>query len=131
MFSKIFEKQFRIDSLISKFKLFSNQIGYEEGLIYTLYSDQFNLIEVGFADNNKIIEDIIKREKFILLDKKYGKKVDFSLLKETLKLLGIELLKNKYFKYSEKRLRHLKTLDWPIGNSLYKKRIIRKKILLH
>tara|TARA_Y100001968_G_scaffold333950_1_gene401724 strand:- start:17724 stop:18113 length:390 start_codon:yes stop_codon:yes gene_type:complete len=129
MFNEIFEKQFRINALISKFKLFPNRLGYQEGLIYTLYSDQFNLIEVGFADNNKIIEDIIKRKKFILLDKKYGKKVDFSLLKDTLRLLGVELFKNKYFKYSEKRLRHLNTLDWPIGNSLYKKRIIRKKFL--
>ena len=99
-----------------------------KGLLYTFYSDQLNLIEIGFANNNKILEDKLKRKEFILLDKKNGNSLELFLVIKTLKLLGVELINNNYCNYSNKTLRHLKTLSWPIGNSIYKKRIIRKKI---
>ena len=68
-------------------------------------------------------------EKFILLDKKKGSLKELSTLKRTLEELGILILNNRYYKYSELLMRHLHTLGWPIGKSLYKHKIIKKKIL--
>ena len=120
--------KFTLNNLLAKFKLFERTKDSGRGIIYTLYSDKFNLIELGFAKNDKILQDRIKKNKFILLDKRDGKFLDLFLLKKTLDILDIKIFRDKYCKYSEKTLRHLKTLGWPIGNSLYKKRLIRKKI---
>ena len=29
---------------------------FKDGIIYTLYSDEFNSIKVGFAENDKVLE---------------------------------------------------------------------------
>ena len=68
-------------------------------------------------------------KKFILLDKKKGSKNELKTLKRTLEELGLLILNNKYYKYSELLIRHLHTLGWPVGRSLYKQRVIKKKIL--
>ena len=128
MFNNIFQSQFKRNNSTLKFRLFSREKDSRRGLVYTLYSDQLNLIEIGYAKNNKILEDKIKEKQFILLEKKYGNPLDLFLIIKTLKLLNVEFLNSNYFIFSYKTLRHLKTLGWPIGNSLYKKRIIRKKI---
>tara|TARA_Y100000589_G_scaffold43005_1_gene36119 strand:+ start:147 stop:581 length:435 start_codon:yes stop_codon:yes gene_type:complete len=100
----------------------------KNGLIYTLYSDKSNLIEVGFVQSNKILENKLIQEKFILLDKKKGSLKELRLLKKTLKQLGLLVLNNKYYKYTELLIRHLHILGWPVGKSLYKHRVIKKKI---
>ena len=100
----------------------------KDGLIYTLYSDKSNVIEVGFVKNNKMLENKLIHENFILLDKKKGSLRELKLLKKTLGQLGLFVLNNKYYKYTELLIRHLQTLGWPVGRSLYKKRIIKKKI---
>tara|TARA_Y100000589_G_C26905177_1_gene527935 strand:- start:207 stop:608 length:402 start_codon:yes stop_codon:yes gene_type:complete len=101
---------------------------YKQGIIYTLYSDKSNLIEVGFTIDNKTIEDKLIDEKLILLDRKKGSLKDLRILKETLNQLGLFIFNNKYYKCTELSLRHMNTLGWPIGNSLYKQRVIKKKI---
>ena len=62
-------------------------------------------------------------------DRKKGSLKDLRTLKRTLKELGLLILNNKYYKYSELLIRHLHTLGWPIGRSLHKPRDINKKIL--
>ena len=116
-------------------KLISSTLNYDFapqnikfGIIYTLYSDKFNSIEVGFAKNNKTIQDKLLKNNFILLDKKSGKKQDLDLLIKTLKELGINFSSNLNFKYSCNLMRHLFTLGWPVGRSLYKQRKIKKEI---
>ena len=54
------------------------------GIVYTLYSDRFNSIEVGFAENDKILKNKLLCSDLILLDKKKGKKQDLNLLIKTL-----------------------------------------------
>lgn len=98
------------------------------GIIYTLYSDKFNSIEVGFAENNKIIQDKLFESGFILLDKKKGKEQDLYLLIKTLNELDINFCSKLNFKYSKTLIRHLSTLGWPIGRSLYKQRQIKKEL---
>ncbi len=128
----MFKNNFYINSilnkLITKFQFSSKSKDSGCGLIYTLYSDKLNLIELGYVRNNKILEEKIKNKNFILLDKKSGNYFDSFLLKKTLRLLDIQIYDDKYCDCNIKTLRHLMTLGWPIGNSLYKKRIIRKKI---
>ena len=128
MLKKLFKNQLSFNKFIFESNLFLNNKGSVSGIIYTLYSDKYDFIEVGFAENNNILEQKIKSKNFILLDKKNGKKNDLFLLRKTLKILKVELLHNKYYKNTQVTLRHLKTLAWPIGNSIYKTRIIRKKI---
>ena len=103
---------------------------YKFGILYTLYSDRFNSIEVGFAENNKNLENKLLQSKSVLLDKKNGKEQELNLLINTLNELGIKLTDKLSYKYSDTLIKHLSTLNWPIGNSLYKKRKIKKEILL-
>ena len=85
-------------------------------------------IEVGFSQSNEILENKLMNEKFILLDKKKGSLKELRTLKRTLEELGLFILNNKYYKYTELLIRHLHTLGWPVGRSIYKQRIIKKKI---
>ena len=101
----------------------------KDGIIYTLYSDAFNSLKVGFAENDKVLEKKLSSEALILLDMKKGSKKDLCLLISTLKELGIKYSDNLCFKYSYSLMRHLSTLGWPIGRSLYKQRKIRKELL--
>ena len=97
--------------------------------IYTLYSDEFNSLKVGFAENDKVLKKNLSSEKLILLDMKKGNKKDLCLLITTLKELGIKYSDSLYFKYSNSLMRHLSTLGWPIGRSLYKQRKIKKELV--
>ena len=100
----------------------------EFGIIYTLYSDKFNSIEVGFAKNNKMIEKKLFKSDQILLDKKRGKEKDLNLLINTLNEFDCNLYNKLNFKYSNILIRHLSTLGWPVGRSLYKQRKIKKEL---
>ena len=62
------------------------------GILYTLYSDRFNLLEVGFAENDKILKNKLLQSDLILLDKKKGKKQDLNLLIKTLMQLKKKLV---------------------------------------
>ena len=130
MLKKYLEKKYKIlnNFSLSK-KLTFRRNDLKDGFIYTLYSDNSNLIEVGFTQSNKTLENKLMNEKFILLDKKKGSLRELRTLKRTLEELGLLILNNKYYKYSELLIRHLHTLGWPIGRSLYKQRVIKKKIL--
>ena len=98
------------------------------GIIYTLYSDRFNSIEVGFAENDKILQNKILQSKTILLDTKIGKEQDLDLLLKTLNEFEINFSRKLSFKYSNTLIRHLATLGWPVGRSLYKQRKIKKEL---
>jgi len=130
MLKKYLQKKYKvfINSSLSE-KLIFKRNSLKDGFIYTLYSDNSNLIEVGFTQNNKILENKLMNKKFILLDKKKGSLKELRTLKRTLEELGLLILNNKYYKYSELLIRHLHTLGWPVGRSLYKQRVIKKKIL--
>ena len=112
--------RFNVDTSVDKFK---------DGIIYTLYSDEFNSLNLGFAENDKVLEKKLSSEAFILLDMKKGNKKDLFLLITTLKELGIKYSDNFHFKYSSSLMRHLSTLGWPIGKFLYKQRKIKKELL--
>ncbi len=101
----------------------------KDGIIYTLYSDAFNSLKFGFAENDELLEKKLSSEELILLDIKKGKKKDLCLLITTLNELGIKYSDNFYFKYSGSLMKHLSTLGWPIGRSLYKQRKIKKELV--
>ena len=46
-YKTLISSSFNIDSSTHKFK---------DGIIYTLYSDEFNSLKVGFAENDKVLE---------------------------------------------------------------------------
>ena len=113
----------------SSFNENSSTDKFKDGIIYTLYSDEFNSLNIGFAENDKVLEKKLSSKAFILLDMKKGNKKELFLLITTLKELGIKYSDNLYFKYSSSLMRHLSTLSWPIGRSLYKQRKIKKELL--
>ena len=119
-YKSLISSRFNVDTSIDKFK---------DGIIYTLYSDELNSLKVGFAENDKVLEKKISSNSLILLDMKKGKKNDLFLLKITLEELGIKYSDNLCIKYSGSLMRHLSTLGWPIGRSLYKQRKIKKELL--
>ena len=119
-YKTLISSRLNVDTSIDNFK---------DGIIYTLYSDEFNSLKVGFAENVKSLEKNLSSEALILLDMKKGNKKDLFLLIITLKELGIKYSENFYFKYSSSLMRHLSTLGWPIGRSLYKQRKIKKELV--
>ena len=119
-YKTLISSRFKVDTSIDKFK---------DGIIYSLYSDKFDSIKVGFAENDKVLEKKLSSEPFILLERKKGSKKDLFLLITTLKELGIKYSENFNFKYSSSLMRHLSTLGWPIGRSLYKQRKIKKELI--
>ena len=119
-YKTLISSSFNVDSSTDKFK---------DGIIYTLYSDEFNSLKVGFAENDKVLEKKLSSKAFILLDMKKGNNKELFLLINTLKELGIKYSENLHFKYSSSLMRHLSTLGWPIGRSLYKQRKIKKELL--
>ena len=119
-YKTLISSRFNIDTSMDKFK---------DGVIYTLYSDRFDLLKVGFAENDKVLEKKLSSEPLILLEREKGNKKDLFLLITTLKELGIKCSDNFYFKYSSSLLRHLSTLGWPVGRSLYKQRKIKKELV--
>ena len=98
------------------------------GIVYTLYSVRFNSIEVWFSENDKILQNKVLQSGSILLDKKSGKYQDLDLLIKTLNELDINFSSKLNFKYSNTLIRHLSTLGWPVGRSLYKQRKIKKEL---
>ena len=120
----------RYKTLISsKFNVNTSSDKFKNGIIYTFYSDEFNSLKVGFAENDKVLEKKLSSKALILLDMKKGNKKDLILLTNTLKELGIKHSDNLYFKYSGSLIRHLSTLGWPVGRSLYKQRKITKELI--
>ena len=119
-YKTLISSRLNVDTSIDKFK---------DGIIYTLYSDEFNSIKVGFAENSKILEKNLSSKSLMLLDMKKGNKKDLFLLITTLKELGIKYSDNFYLKYSSSLMRHLSTLGWPVGRSLYKQRKIKKELV--
>ena len=119
-YKTLISSRFNVDTSVDKFK---------DGIIYTLYSDEFNSLKVGFAENDKVLEENLLSEALILLDRKKGNKKDLFLLINTLKELGIKYSDNLYFKYSGTLMRHLTILGWLIGKSLHKQRKIKKELL--
>ena len=115
--------------LSSAFNLDTSTDKFQNGIIYTLFSDEFNSIKVGFAENERVLENKLSSDALILLEWEKGKKENLFLLVNTLKELGFKYSDNLYFKYSSSLMRHLYTLGWPIGRSLYKRRKIKKELL--
>ena len=120
VYKTLISSRFNVDTSIDKFK---------DGIIYTFYSDEFNSLKVGFAENHKVLEKKLSSEALILLDMKKGNKKDLFLLITTLKELGVKYSDNFYFKYSSSLMKHLSTLGWPVGRSLYKQRKIKKELI--
>jgi len=119
-YKTLISSRFNVDTSIDKFK---------DGIIYTLYSDKFDSLKVGFAENDKVLEKKLSSEPLILLEREKGNKKDLFLLITTLKELGIKYSNNLYFKHSSSLMRHLSTLGWPVGRSLYKQRKIKKELV--
>ena len=113
----------------STFNVDTSKDKFKDGIIYTLYCDKSNSLKVGFAENDRVLENKLSSMALILLDKKEGNKKELFLLITILKELGIKYADNHYFKYSGSLMRHLSTLGWPIGRSLYKQRKIKKELL--
>ena len=113
MYNKKIEKGYQ--KIISTFKVDSPKDRFKDGIIYTLYSDKFNSLKVGFAENDRILETKLSSGAFILLDRKKGKKKELILLINTLNELDFKSSDNLYFKYSISLVKHLSTLGWPVG----------------
>ena len=114
-------------------KLISSSLNFSPqeskfGIIYTFYSDRFNSIEIGFAKNSKILQNKLLHSDSILLDKKRGKEQELNLLIKTLHELDIKFSSKLNLRYSNILIRHLSTLGWPVGRSLYKQRKIKKEL---
>ena len=109
-YKTLISSRFNVDTSLDKSR---------DGIIYTLYSDSFNSLKVGFAENDKVLEKKLSSEALILLDMQKGKKKDLRLLKTTLNELGIKSSDNFYFKYSDSLMKHLSTLNLDDINVLY------------
>ena len=118
-YREIFSSPFNLENIYPKKK---------SGIIYTLYSDKFNLLRVGFAENHKVLKAKLSCKEFILLDMKRGNKEKLNLIIKTLIELDCKVSDNLNFDMTTNLLRHLSTLGWPVGKSIYKQRRITKEL---
>ena len=121
----------KLNKEYQKFNTSSLNLGPQKskfGIVYTLYSDRFNSIEVGFAENDNVLQKKVLQSDSILLDKKRGKEQDLNLLLKILNELDINFSSKLNFRYSNILIRHLSTLGWPVGRSIYKQRRIKKEL---
>ena len=58
----------------SRFNLVASIDKFKDGIIYTLYSDKFDSLKVGFAENDKLLEKKLSSEPLILLEREKAKK---------------------------------------------------------
>ena len=127
---RIKKEYFKLISSRTKLNVAPHKI--KNGLIYTLYSDRFNIVEIGFAENKKVLETKLIHEEFILLGCKAGKKNNLNLITKILNELDVkysyDLLDTLIVKYSNTLIRHLSILGWPIGDSIQKQRKIKKEL---
>ena len=123
---KINKECFKFNSSILSINFYNEKSKF--GIIYTMYSDKLNIIQVGFAENDRILETRLAEKNSILLGKKKGEKKELNLLIKTLNEMGIKFYGQFDFSYTKKLIRHLSILGWPIGKSFYKKRVIRKEL---
>ena len=79
-------------------------------------------------DSDNVLKKKVLQSDSILLDKKRGKEQDLNLLIKILNELDINLSNKLNFRYSNILMRHLSTLGWPVGRSLYKQRKIKKEL---
>ena len=129
MLKNLQQKKYKIfENFSLSEKFIFNRNDFKNGFIYTLYSDDSNLIEVGFVQSIKMLENKLMHEKLILLDKKKGSLKELKTLKRTLEEFGLLILNNKYYQYTDLLIRHLHILGWPVGRSIYKQRVIKKKL---
>lgn len=75
----------------SSFNVDTSKDKLKDGIIYTLYSEEFNSLKFGFTENDKVLEKKLSSKELILLDMKKGNKTDLFLLMTTLKELGIKI----------------------------------------
>ena len=129
MTKKYFQKPYlKLCELKPEKKYPSNVTSQRLGIIYTIYSDKYNLLEINYLENEKILDNKILINNFTLLGKRRGDKRELLLLKETLQSLGLKMIDDNYFQFSNSLIRHLSTLGWPVGRSLYKQRKIKKEL---
>ena len=117
---RLISSAFNVDKSTDKF---------QNGIIYTLYSEALNSIKFGFAENEWVLENKLSNKTLFLLEWEKGNKENLFLLVNTLKELGFKYSENHYFKYSTSLMRYLYILEWPIGRSIYKRRKIKKELL--
>tara|TARA_B100000945_G_scaffold25536_1_gene17860 strand:- start:77 stop:433 length:357 start_codon:yes stop_codon:yes gene_type:complete len=101
----------------SSFNVDSSTDTLKDGIIYTLYSDEFNSLKVGFAENDKVLEKKLSRKALILLDMKKGNKKDLFLLIATLKELDIKYSENLFFqilKFFNETFIYFRLANWEI-----------------
>ena len=53
----------------SSFNADTSKDKLKDGIIYTLYSDEFNSLKFGFTENDKVLEKKISSKELILLDR--------------------------------------------------------------
>ena len=59
-YKTLISSRFNSDTSVDKFK---------DGIIYSFYSDEFNSLKVGFAENDKVLEKKLSSEPLILLER--------------------------------------------------------------
>ena len=52
-------------SISSRFNEDTSKDKFKDGIIYTLYSDEFNSLKVGFAENVKVLEEKLKKNFYV------------------------------------------------------------------
>ncbi len=105
-----------------------NKAALRQGILYTVYIKNKNLIKIGFIEGLKDLNSFLHATNLELLDKRIGTKREFELIKITISEASKEHLdSNGNYIYSNEIIKLLDVLDWPIGSSKrsYKKKLVR------
>ncbi len=96
------------------------------GILFTIYNKKENLVKIGYVDKLSEIKLQNLCEENQLVDKRYGTKREFELLKITLEEVGHKSITSSGFDaYDIGISKLLNVLGWPTGKSrkIYKRNI--------
>ena len=95
-----------------------------KGYIYTFKNVISNNILIGFSNVLKLVSDDLNLKGYILIDKKKGSENDFKELRNVLSELGYHPSSEyQSYNYSEKLIKILGILGWPMGSFSHSKKI--------
>ncbi len=102
---------------VIELSIFNSKNKTPSGRVYILYNSMENCIKIGFTDDLLTLKLDEFRYGYNLLEYREGSNGELRIIKATLSELGHQQLDTTdCYKISNKLIRNLKTLGWPLGD---------------
>ena len=106
-----------IESLIDLSLMYKKKHSVTRGQLYTSYRKTDKVIKLGYTYSLASVNEDEKNLGYNLINSRAGTLREKRILKATLEELGFKpVLGQDYYRYSNKLIRYLQILGWPVKN---------------